>query len=108
GHQLPDAVPVGQYRGILAPLAHQPVDLAARLPLHPSGRQPAWRMEDESQPAHHDDPRRPVAWGQMADGNVGLSDWRLAGGPSADDEGPGAVPHISGRAPDPAGLGPAR
>ena len=47
--------------GILAPLAHQPVDLAARLPVHPARRQPRPRLADATQPADHDGPRRAVA-----------------------------------------------
>ena len=45
--QLPDqlrlAVPGRRDHGLLAALAHQPVELAARLPLHPARRQPARR-----------------------------------------------------------------
>ncbi len=38
--ELPPALFFGQHHRLLAALAHQPVDLAARLPLHPAGRQP--------------------------------------------------------------------
>ena len=34
--------------GVLAALAHQPVDLAARLPLHPARRQPRRRVRRRS------------------------------------------------------------
>jgi hypothetical protein len=37
------ALPGRQHHRLLAALAHQPVDLAARLPLHPAGRQPQGR-----------------------------------------------------------------
>ena len=32
--------------GVLAPLAHQPLDVAARLPLHPARRQPRIGLAD--------------------------------------------------------------
>src|SRR3546814_10574180 len=47
--------------GLLAPLAHDALAVAARLPLHPAGRQPRRRAPHLSQPLPHDAPRRPVA-----------------------------------------------
>ena len=44
--ELPLPVPRAHAAGILAPLAHQPVDLAARLPLHPARRQPRVGLAD--------------------------------------------------------------
>ena len=47
GHRAAGEFPLPLFRalaaGVLAPLAHQPVDLAARLPLHPARRQPRHR-----------------------------------------------------------------
>ena len=48
--------------GLLAPLAHHALALAARLPLHPARRQPRRRRcMTLPQPDAHDDPRRPLA-----------------------------------------------
>ena len=41
GPELQPAVLRHQPEGLLGALAHQPLDLAARLPVHPAGRQPA-------------------------------------------------------------------
>ena len=47
--------------GLLASLAHQPVHVAARLPLHPARREPRDGRAHAPQPAHHDGPRRALA-----------------------------------------------
>ena len=71
GAELQHALPVGQRGGVLAALAHLAVELAARLPVHPAGRQPRRRLPDVSgaadqpQSADHHDPGRPVARGQL-------------------------------------------
>ena len=50
---------------LLAPLAHDAVALAARLPLHPARRQPRRARADVSQPDDHDAARRPLARGGL-------------------------------------------
>ena len=50
--------------GLLAALAHLALDLAARLPVHPAGRQPR-RAGELPQPDDHDDARRAVARGRV-------------------------------------------
>ena len=47
--------------GVLAQLAHQPVDLAARLSLHSAGRQPRLGLATKRQSDDHDGARRAVA-----------------------------------------------
>ena len=64
--------------GILAPLAHQPVHLAAGLSVHPAWRQPRPRLADESQPADHDGPRGVVARRRLDVRAVGRFPWRPA------------------------------
>ena len=49
--ELQHAVPGRQRRRVLAALAHLAVDLAARLPVHPAGRQPRRPMANGPQPA---------------------------------------------------------
>ena len=51
--------------GLLAPLAHDAVPLAAGLPLHPAGRQPQGPRADVRQPDGHDAARRAVARSQL-------------------------------------------
>ncbi len=46
---------------LLAALAHDPLRLAARLPLHPARRFPGQPAADRAQPLHHVPARRPVA-----------------------------------------------
>ena len=64
-HQLQHAVPRPQHRRVLAALAHLALDLAARLPVHPAGRQPRRPLADLPQPDDHDDAGRPVARGEL-------------------------------------------
>src|SRR3569623_2014830 len=59
--ELQDAVSIGVAARILAALAHLAVDLAARLPLRPAGRQPRCPVAHVRQPVADDAPRRPVA-----------------------------------------------
>ena len=60
--KLPDALFCVVALRLLAALAYFPVDLAARLSLHPVGRGATWPAEDASESRHHDVPGRPVAW----------------------------------------------
>ena len=64
--------------GLLAPLAHDVVALAARLPLHPTRWQPTGRAGDLPQPHDHDAARRPVARGGMDLRRVGRDSRRRA------------------------------
>ena len=59
--ELQQPLPRHQLPRLLAPLAHDPVALPARLPLHPAGRQPRRQVEDGPQPDDHDDARRALA-----------------------------------------------
>lgn len=69
---------------VLAALAHQPVDLAARLPLHQPGRQPRQHLPDLPQPVPDHAPRRPVARRQLHLHHLG----RLARHVAGDRAGP--------------------
>ena len=51
--------------GVLAPLAHDAVALAARLPVHPAGRQPGWPEGGVPQPVPDDAAGRAVARRQL-------------------------------------------
>ena len=51
----------GHAERLLEALAHQPVELAARLPVHPARRQPARARRRVSEPDHHDAARRALA-----------------------------------------------
>ena len=73
--QLPLPVRGDQPARVLAPLAHQPVDVAARLPVQAARRQPGRPLGDQPQPADHDGARRPVARGGVVVRAVG----RLSG-----------------------------
>ena len=59
--ELQLTVPGDRHRGLLAPLAHLAVDVPARLPLHPAGRQSRLAAAHLSQPDDHDAARRVVA-----------------------------------------------
>ena len=65
GHQVPRELRPPLHRGVapglLAPLAHDAVALAARLPVHPAGRQPGQPASAVPQPVPHHAARRPVA-----------------------------------------------
>ena len=63
--QLQRPVPGDVAGRVLAALAHQPVAVAARLPVHPARRQPPRAGADDDQPVHHHDARRAVARGQL-------------------------------------------
>lgn len=73
---------------VLAALAHQPVDLAARLPLHQPGRQPRQHLPDLPQPVPDHAPRRPVARRQLHLHHLG----RLARHVAGDRAGPRSEP----------------
>ena len=72
-------VPGAVAPGLLAPLAHDAVAVAARLPLHPARRQPARRAPDAPQPHAHDGDRRPVARRGVDVPRVGRDPRRLPG-----------------------------
>ena len=59
--QLQPALLRDQPQGLLEPVAHQPLAVAAGLPLHLAGRQPRRHAADLPQPDAHDDPGRPLA-----------------------------------------------
>ena len=61
--ELRRAVHGADHPGLLAPLAHHPLQLAARLPVHPAGRQPQGQGPHLRQPRDHLPARRPVARG---------------------------------------------
>ena len=73
-HQLRRALHGAQPAGLLAPLAHHAVPMAARLPLHPAGRQQRLRRQDDAQHHDHHGAGRTVA-------RRGV-DVRLLGGPA--------------------------
>ncbi len=77
--ELRFAVPGGQHHGLLAALAHQPVDLAARLSLHPARRQSPGRAPHVREPDDGDVARRPVARRQLELRAVGRHSRRHAG-----------------------------
>ena len=72
-----------QPAGLLEPLAHQPLDLAPRLPLHPAGRQPRRHAADLPQPDADDGPRRPLARRRLDVRGLGHLPGPLAGRPPA-------------------------
>ena len=74
---------VGQHHRLLAALAHQPVDLAARLPLHPAGRQPPGPSAHLRQPDDRHAARRPVARRELELRAVGRDSRRHARASSA-------------------------
>ena len=61
--ELQPPVPRALAPGLLAPLAHDALALAARLPLHPAGRQPQGAPEDVPQRDDHHAARRALARG---------------------------------------------
>ena len=63
--QLQPAVLLARPERVLAALAHQPVVVAPRLPLHPAGRQPRRRAAHLPQPDDHDGAGRPLARGGL-------------------------------------------
>ena len=69
--QLPDAVPVGQHRRVLAAVAHQSFELAPRLHLHPARRQSRRILVHRAKPDHHVCARRALARGDMVLAGVG-------------------------------------
>ena len=65
GFQLPEELRQTVRRtfdpGVLAPLAHDALALAPRLPVHPARREPPRRATHAHQHPRHDDPGRPLA-----------------------------------------------
>ena len=59
------AVHSGVAAGLLAPLAHDAVPLASRLPLHPARGQPEGPVGDVPEPDDHDAARRSLARGRV-------------------------------------------
>src|SRR5207245_7187032 len=59
--ELRPALPRRRSTGVLAALARHPVDVAARLPVHPARRQPQGRAPARREPARAAGARRPVA-----------------------------------------------
>ena len=86
-HPLPAELQLAVHRhhaaGLLAALAHDPVPLAARLPLHRPRRQPEGRDEDLHQPLPHHVPGRAVARRELDVRRVGDHP-RGRAGPGAD------------------------
>src|SRR5690606_23024598 len=80
--QLRGAVFLGEHRRVLAPLAHDPIALAARLSVHPARRQPAWPRAHLPQPDPHDAARRALARRQLDIRDLGPAAWAGAGRPS--------------------------
>ena len=78
--QLQSAVSRGDARRLLAALAHVAVVLAARLSLHPPGRQPAWADQDLHQPAADHGAGRHLARRGLEVRDLGRSARRHAGG----------------------------
>ena len=76
--QLPAAVPGIQHHGLLAALAHFAFDVAARLSVHPAGRQPARALDDLSQPDAHHAAGRAVARRELELRDLGRLSWRAA------------------------------
>jgi alginate O-acetyltransferase complex protein AlgI len=70
------AVPGGQYHGFLAKMAYFPFLLAARLPVHSAGGEPAGTADDVSQPDADDASGRIVARGQLEFRHLGWVSWR--------------------------------
>ena len=66
--------------GLLAPMAHDPVQVAARLPVHPARRQQGLRGPDRPEHHDHDDARRPVARGGLDFRRLGRISRSRAGG----------------------------
>ncbi len=77
--ELRFALPGRQHHRLLAALAHQPVDLAARLPLHPARRQPPGRAAHLRQPDGRHAARRAVARRQLELRALGRDPRRHAG-----------------------------
>ena len=63
--ELQQPLPGDRLPRLLAPLAHDPVALPARLPLHPARRQPRRPPVHLPQPDDHDGPRRALARGGL-------------------------------------------
>ena len=82
--------------GLLAPLAHDPVALPARLPLHPARRQPRQPPLHLPQPDDHDGARRPLARRRL--------DLRPLGRVPRGDAGHRARARRADRPPDPGWL----
>ncbi len=83
-HPLPAelrcSLPVVVVPGLLAALAHDPVEVAAGLPLHPPRRQPRQRRLHVSQPHVDHGHRRPVARRQLDLRDLGLHPGQRPGG----------------------------
>ena len=71
--ELPVPVSRAHAAGVLAPLAHQPLDLAARLSLHAARRQPGDGVADAAQPADHDAARRACGTARRGRSSCGAS-----------------------------------
>ena len=79
GVELRFSLPRAGHRPILAALAHEPVELAARLSLHPARRQSRRALVHCAKPPAHHAPRRPVARGSLAFRVVGRAARRGVG-----------------------------
>ena len=77
------AVQGGQPVGLLAPLAHDPVRLAARLPVHPARRVARRRRPHRAQPAPHLPARRALARPRLDVRLLGPALGRVPVGPRA-------------------------
>src|SRR6185437_13678569 len=77
--ELQPALTRPRTRRFLAALAHDAVDLAARLSLHPARRQPPRRLDDRAQPDADDGARRPLARRQLDLPDLGHAAWGGAG-----------------------------
>ena len=86
-----------QHHRVLAALAHQPVDLAARLPLHPARRQPQGPGAHLRQPDDRDAARRPVARRELELRHLGRHPRRHAGGRTRAGQAQPVPPAAAGR-----------
>ena len=87
--ELQHALSQPEHHGVLAPLAHEPVLLAARLSLHPARRQPRRYGSHLCQPDHRHDAGRTLAWRQLDVCALGPLARRLARRRAADPLGQG-------------------
>ena len=92
--ELQAALLRGQPAGVLEPVAHQPVEVAARLPLHPAGREPRRLVHHLPEPDADHDHRRPLARGGLdvhpLGGVPGPDPGRAPAGQAAPEPGPAA------------------